>query len=225
MYNKQPMLPISLQRKRAKRILARVVPCVLLLLLSVTVIFVFGEVVFPYDERYDGSSLDGVKIMLSIFLLLAPFVITGVPLKLIDSAWSGTVTNIDIITVTGVYTTGGGEPWPYTKNDMVLTIKKDNGKMTKYTVMSLGTRPYSSANDTLATGKMEHHEAKFQVGDRVHKYYGYKHIYATHQDERECKYCISCGTANKLERHNCWSCNADLIKTPSLRRNKNERHK
>ncbi len=216
MYNKSPMLPISLQRKCARRVLVRVIPCILLLFSFAYVLIYWGDSIFPLDKRYDGSTLDGVKIMLCIFVMVLPFVICGVPFKLIDSSWSGTVIQTDIVSGIGVADRGGERPMPYHKNDLVLTVKKDNGKIIKYTVLSLDARRSQSANENIDNGKMEQQEAKFRVGDRVHKYYGFKNLYSLHADERSCKYCVDCGTANKLYRKACWYCGSDLIQTPSL---------
>ncbi len=203
-----PLLPISLQRKRNKRVLIRVIPCILLLFATVSSLVLWGDLIFPFEKSYGGGSMLFAKIFVYAFLLALPFLITGVPFKLIDRSFCGTVKNVEI--KDGLGSTAGNR-WFYPKNDIILTIETDDGKTLMYTALSLGVRVQSSATDTAARGNISDHEERYRVGDRVYKYYGFKHLFTCQNDERNAVYCIECGTACKSSEKKCWSCGSELI--------------
>ena len=199
-------LPASLKRRRNQRIIIRIVSCILLLAFVLVVMFLWGRQIFPIPDDTIG---DIFRIILYVLLSLLPFVITGVPKKLIDRSFSGTVTAVEIKETTGTYTVGG-RPWPYTKEDMILTIKKDDGKSIKFNVLSLGVKE-NHWRFVSVLGKIEHHTTEYNVGDRVHKYYGYKHLYVEPAKTQDSKQCIVCGVKNPLQSTVCWDCHSELL--------------
>ncbi len=215
--NNQPPLPISLQQKRARNVLVRVIPCILLLFLFASAIILWGDMIFPFDKSYDGGSFIFAKIITYAFILALPFLITGVPFKLIDRSFSGVITNIEIKETMGVYSTGIGKNRYYPKNDLILTIECDNGKTIKYTAMSLGMRRFTSASDSVINGRIELHDERYRVGDKVYKYYGFKHLFTLQNDKRDAKHCIVCGTVNRSHDKKCWGCKCDLVYKYSIR--------
>ena len=46
-------------------------------------------------------------------------------------------------------------------------------------------------------GKIEYYSEKYYIGVRVHKYYGFKHLYLSPLHNNDGKTCIVCGTTNK----------------------------
>ena len=56
---------------------------------------------------------------------------------------------------------------------------------------------------------MEYHTQEYNVGDRIYKYYGFKHIFV--QRANEGKTCIVCGSKNDVKDSVCWCCNSELI--------------
>ena len=201
--NDRPTLPLSLQKKRVSNILWRVIPCVLLFALTLTTILLWGE------EIFDFPHLLARCVVYAIFLLL-PFLITGVPLKLIDKSFSGTVIAVNVTEKIGIYSRSFAKGGVYTRHDLVLTIQTDEGKKIKYTALSLGVknRPHQFPPNL---GAIEHHTEEYSVGERVHKYYGFGGLYVEPKTQVDRKRCIVCGTQNGNEDSRCWSCHSELI--------------
>lgn len=199
----RPPLPATLKKKRIRNILGRVIPCALLLAFLIVIIVFWGEKVFPFPRpapRYVGYTL----------LMLVPFAITGVPHKLIDMSFSGTVIDMSVTEKIGTYSRSLAKPGLYTRHDLILTIQKDNGERIKYTALSLGVKN-KSWQPVPNVGKIGDRTEDFSVGDRVHKYYGFKHLYVELKTEVDRKYCIVCGTKNDNKDMVCWSCHSELI--------------
>ena len=74
--NSRPGLPDSLKRKQRIKVLSRVLPCLVLLIIDLILIKYLGSVL---QSKYEIG-----KITIRIVLVIAPFVICGVPFKLID---------------------------------------------------------------------------------------------------------------------------------------------
>ena len=118
----RPRLPNSLKKKQRLKILSRLLPCLVLLLFNIIVLIYFGELL---KSKYEIGN-----IIIRIALVIVPFLICGVPFKLIDSFWSGTVSEISVEEKTATETIGG-RPWPYLRHELVLTVTGDNGKKIK----------------------------------------------------------------------------------------------
>lgn len=200
--NQRPTLPVSLKKKRNGKIFARVLSCFLLLAFLIVVIIMWGDEVFPFPRptaRYVAYAI----------LMLVPFAITGVPHKLIDRSFSGTVLAVNVKEGTGTYRMGSSI-WPYTKHDLVLTVQTDIGETINYTALSVGIKNHPSS-PVPNIAKIEYQADNFSAGDRVHKYYGFKHLYVAPQTEVDRAHCIVCGTKNDNKDTVCWSCHSELI--------------
>ena len=88
----QPELPDSLKKRRLRKILLRVLSCLVLFAFALVSIILWGETIFPFPTQ-NASSL---RYLCYFLFLLLPFLITGVPLKLIDRSFSGTVRKAEI---------------------------------------------------------------------------------------------------------------------------------
>ena len=86
-------LPKDLQIHCRNRILKRVIPCIILISVFATILALWGNVIFTIDNKAFQTSC-------YIIVMLIPFAITGVPHKLIDSTYYGTVKKVDIVTTT-----------------------------------------------------------------------------------------------------------------------------
>lgn len=198
----RPPLPVALKKKRNRDIFARVILCVLLLALLIVVIVLWGEKVFPFPRS-------APRRVAYAILMLIPFAVTGVPHRLIDRSFSGTVLAVNVKEGTGSYRMGSSI-WPYTKHDLVLTVQRDIGKTIKYTALSVGIKNHPSS-PVPNIAKIEYQTDNFSVGDRVHKYYGFRHLFVEPKTEVDRKYCIVCGTKNDNDQSFCWSCHSELI--------------
>ena len=201
--SQRPALPLSLRKKRVRNILKRVIPCVLLFAFILAAIILRGEEIFDFPHRL------AQRVVYAIFLLL-PFVITGVPLKLIDQSFSGTVIAVNVTEKIGVYSRSFAKGGIYTRHDLVLTIQTDEGKKIKYTALSLGVKNRNGQFPP-GLGSIEHRTEDYSVGDRVHKYYGFRALWVTPQNSDDQKYCIVCGTKNGNDDSRCWSCHSELV--------------
>ena len=201
--SQRPSLPLSLREKRRANILRRVIPCILLFALFLYALVTRGEEILPVPHEF-------ARLVVYTIWLLLPFIITGVPLKLIDKSFSGTVVAVDVKEKIGTYSRSFAKPGLYTRHDLVLTIQTDEGKKIKYTALSLGVknRPHQFPPNL---GSIEHRTEDYSVGDRVHKYYGFRALWVTLQNSVDQKYCIVCGTKNGNDDSRCWSCHSELV--------------
>lgn len=206
----QPLLPVSLRKKRNRNILIRCILCFVFLLIIFFVIIMWGNKLFPTGLQHH-KGFKGLQVMFYMLLLVVPFVITGVPLKFIDTSWSGIITGINVKDSTGSYFVGG-RLWPYAKHNLVLTIEKKDGTVFEYTAISFGDKERSCAYDYFHSGEKIYYQLEdFCVGDKVYKYYGFKHLYIIHPNSQVCN-CIVCGAkCNKLNEK-CFNCNSEIIK-------------
>ena len=203
---KAPSLPLTLRQKRARSITIRITVCILLLLLFIFVIITWGNKLFPSTLK-SRVGYTGLKIMFYILLLSVPFIISGIPFKIIDRSWSGTVTAVTV--EESLKASGAGRPKLQKNNELILTVKTDNGKELEHTILSFNSKATSHSS-----GKIHHHEHKVAVGDRVYKYYGFKFLYIIPQRHHEHKFCIVCGAKNKIKDKKCWSCDSELLFDP-----------
>ena len=199
---KSPSLPLSLKQKRARNFTIRIICCILLLLLFIFIIIMWGDKLFPTTLK-SHMGYNGLKIMFYILLLSVPFIVTGTPFKLIDTSWSGTV--IDVTVEENLKANGAGRPRLHKSHDLILTIQTDNGKEIEHTL-------FSFASPSL--GKVHYHENKISIGDRIHKYYGFKYPYIIPKNHHQIKVCISCGAANNVDKKRCWHCKSELLFDP-----------
>jgi len=196
MYSR-PNLPDSLKRKQCLKIISRVLPCLFLLIVDFYIIKYWGGL---FKSKYDIGN-----IIFKIALVIFPFIITGVPLKLFDSFWSGELSEISVEEKIGTESIGG-RPWPYTKNDLILTIIMENGKKIKYKEISLAIKdPHLFVPNT---GDISNYSSKYHKGDMLHKYYGFSHPFSENSDE---KICIVCGNVNKSTLSACSFCQSALL--------------
>ena len=206
----RPELPDSLKKRRLRKILLRVLSCVFLFAFALVSVIRWGEIIFPV---YTQSANSLRYLYYGLFLLL-PFLITGVPLKLIDKSFSGTVRKAEI--KDKINYGSGGTPKgsrQFIQHDLVLTVEKDDGEVIQYTRMSFQTPLYAFPPvDNPRPGNAEHHKHEFREGERIYKYYGFKYPYIAHPTLPDDKYCIVCGQKNEDKEDFCFSCGAELVK-------------
>ena len=205
----RPQLPKILRKKRIYNILSRSISCFVLLALFIFIIVMWGNKLFPSTlDHHMGYA--GLRILFYVIVLSIPFLVTGVPLKLIDKSWSGTITAVGVKENLGT-TTNPRYLQVYPKEDLILTINKDDGGEIEHTVLSFTERRMSGTGRT-PVGKIYYHTHKYNVGDRVYKYYGFKYLYIVTQSHQKLKNCIRCGTQNNMHDVACWYCDAELLK-------------
>ena len=178
-------------KKRAKRIGA----CAVFEGLVLLILLFMGERLF---------SAMGVLLqsIIYVILLLLPPILTGVPFKLIDRPFCGTVKQVNIKTKT-----------EYQLNHHVRTQTRIHA----VNVVSLmieapdGTVFEKEATVHSAQLKPEHYLNEFQIGDFVYHFSGTPYLLTVGHD-RERASCVICGQESPVDRTHCWNCGHTLIK-------------
>ena len=196
MYTNKPLLPEDIRKIVTRSVAKRVIPCIILEFILLWYVILFGEMSF----KMVGIE---VRILIYIALILLPFIITGVPLKLIDRSWKGEIVaiNVDMGLDRSVNGKGVREV-----SYLVLKIKRDDGKIVDHTVsvFSLGYTMQSSR------AKSEFAEDDYAVGDKVYHYYGIKRLLIIHKDNS--RECVICGSNNPEKNDRCFYCGHSIIK-------------
>ena len=204
----RPTLPTSLKKKRIVRIVIRSTIFITLLSILIFVAIMWGNKLFPTTHQHISGYKDLKIIFYTIFFTI-PFIITGIPFKIIDTSWSGTVTDIKIIEKLDT-TSNPKYIYTFPKQNLTLYIKTDKGKEVKYTILSLSSHA-KPGYEIKKKGDIYYHEHEISIGDRVHKYYGYKHLFVSYKKPQQTKYCICCGVKNSINEINCWHCKSVLL--------------
>jgi len=160
--NKQmcPALPISLKKKVIHNILIRSIVCLLLLTLFIFIIIMWGNKLFPITFDY-RKGYTGLRILCYVLFLCVPFLVTGIPLKLIDKSWSGTITRVEIKENLGT-TSNPHYVYVYPKQDLILTIRREDGKEIQKTVLSL-VEKIEPGIDSSHIGKTFYQSHKYNI--------------------------------------------------------------
>lgn len=196
MYTNKPVLPEDIRKVVVSSVAKRVIPCIILEFIVLWYVVFFGEMSF----KMVGIE---VRILIYIVLILLPFIITGVPLKLIDRSWKGEIVGINV--KMGLVRSVNGKG-VRDGSYLSLQIKRDDGKIVDHTVsvFSLGYTMQSSR------AKSEFAEDDYAVGDKVYHYYGIKRLLIIHKDNS--RECVICGSNNPESNAKCFYCGHSIIK-------------
>ena len=185
-------LPRDLAAYCRRRVLVRVIPCVLLIALLVTAVLLWGDLLF-------GGQLSREASAVCIFLsALIPMLACGVPLKLLDRTWRGRIERID---VQSELASEKGLSRPRYREQLVflLTVRTDDGRVIHRRGLT-------------TTRKIEHRMDTYHVGDGVFHLYGTAHVVVFPTAAESTLICPVCGVLNDLSRTNCMDCAHTLVK-------------
>lgn len=195
-------LPNDLQEYVRKRAWKRISKCLTFEAGVILFLFFLGNRIF--------SAL-GILLqsLVYVILLFLPFLLTGVPFKMMDKDWSGTVTNVKIKTKTA-YTAD----YQYLQNIIILTLVDANGKSFKKTVAShnVQTSKPGGAFVSYSDAKVEHYINDYAIGDEVYHFHGLPYPFVIGPNYKERTTCMVCGQETKSDQAHCWSCGHSLIK-------------
>ena len=184
-------LPNDLKKYCRNRILKRVIPCIILISVFATVLALWGNVIFnTHNKAFQTSCY--------IVVMLIPFAITGVPHKLFDSTYYGTVKKVDIVTTTD--NDSSVKPTRehlYLKNTIYLSIEQPNGKL-------IYKKAYSGK------ARLQQNLNAYNEGDLVFHLYGTKTVVVLPNDTSV--HCSVCGSSNNIADDKCRDCGYSLIK-------------
>ena len=200
---KNILIPKDIQNYVRKKVISCVLFFVGLEALAAALnIFIFDSL-SSVSERW-------LHILVIITLQIVPFVISKFPFKIIDRSWSGEVISVNIETNTGAYTAGGTKVYPYTKHEILLEVKQQNGKIVKIKAKEVGERSHVGF-PVPNEGDIKNYINYYSAGDKVYHFYGVPNCYIIKKlsDKNDC---VICGTQNTGERDNCLNCGYSLIK-------------
>ena len=186
-------LPKDLKTYAIKTALKSIIPCALLVICFAVALIFWGDVILPIDK-------DIIKVIVYTMVMLVPFAVTGVPLKLLDKTYSGTVQKVEIKTTTdNVY---HGQPTRenlYTKNTVFLYVLQENG---------VTIRKEAYEGNTKLSQKLD----AYKAGDRVFHLYGSKQTVVLPGASDKYVQCPICGTINDKTYTDCEVYGHTLVK-------------
>ena len=191
-------LPSDLKGYARREVLKRVVPCILLSALLVYLLLFFGEEII-------GTRKALAKIICYPLIMLIPFILTGVPFKMLDSSWTGEI--IHVTAKAGIAAASGAARHIYGDVKVIVTIRKTNGKTMKYKMQAVA---FPKGSD--AKGNIERALNMYPVGAKVCHLYGTKHIVVIPSAADTTVLCPVCADVNDKEERACRSCGHSLIK-------------
>lgn len=186
-------IPYDLKAFRTRKILTRVIPCTILAAAFAAVLILWGDVIFDMEYK-------SFKDLCYVVVMLIPFIVTGIPHKLIDSTYYGTVKKIEVVT-----TADSSNPMVparenlYWKNTIYLHIEKPNGKLIR-------KKAYSGK------ARLQQFIQTYHEGDSVFHLYGTPNVIVLPGLADSHVHCAVCGDSNDSDRSVCRSCGHSLIK-------------
>ncbi len=186
-------IPRDLVIYRRNQILKRVIPCAVLLIFLSVALFLWGDTIFQIENR-------GVRVFCYIVVLVLPFIITGVPLKMIDSTYCGTVKKVNVVTtMDNESTIKPTLEGIYYKNTVYLTIETAEGKIIR-------RKARSQRADSRQPLDI------YCEGDIVFHLYGTKHVVVIPTGDSPSIDCVVCGAANEAQNVVCKDCRHTLLR-------------
>lgn len=195
-------LPEDLRKYVRKKDGQRLLICLSAECLMILFLLFLGERIFSAMGVF-------LQVCAYVLLLALPFLLSGVPWKLIRRNWSGTVTDVRIETKTR-YTSDKQT----LQNTVILTLVDENGKSFQREVATHDVQSSRHGGIRLSTAdvKVEHYMNEYSVGDEVYYFHGLPYPFVIGPNYRERITCVVCGQETRSEEARCWSCGHSLIK-------------
>lgn len=199
---KDIFLPQDIKKYVRKKVLSKVLYFILLELVAFFVNFVTFK---TFNSIVDGW----IHVLIIIAIQLIPFAISKFPFNLIDKSWSGEVVSVDIETKPDAFMEGG-RPIYYTKHEIILGVKREDGNVIKIVAKEVGEKRHVGFSPPNA-GNIKLYIDYYSVGDKVYHFYGIKNYYIV-RNNALLNDCIICGAQNPTDRDNCFNCGHTLLK-------------
>lgn len=172
----------------------------LAVLLSTIYIWVY------YSQEKNTKYLILVSLALQLFICW----FTEIYKSFTDRTWKGVIVSIKVEEKTSVYTNGSMTSYPYTKQVLFLTVKKQNGSIAKVKANEFGIREHPGFS-VPSEGNVEFHLSDYKEGDIVYHFYGLDHLYVVSNDMNRTTNCVICGSSNSRENRYCHCCKHSLL--------------
>jgi hypothetical protein len=197
-------LPKDLKIYAIKKICIRALICLALLVSFVLIVINYGEELFSsYELLYNN------KEFFCIIVCMLICYICGVPMKLLDRTFFGTVEKVTVISGYNSKAMGQRQSILNSRtasfrgfkaiNTVVLTIRMANGK-------TINRQVYSEY-----IGNQTNYDDIFKNGDEVFHLFGSKHYVKLPEDKEQKVICPVCGSQNSQQNSFCESCKHSLI--------------
>ena len=132
--------------------------------------------------------------------MLLPFVISGIPKKLIDRTYCGVIEDVEVTTSNDVDMSWGKRGRVCYKNVVYLKIKTDDGGVI-----------YKKVHSAISNKINDIQIQKYKVGERVFHLYGTPHTIIISKKSNEAIECAVCGSLNSHEHVKCRYCGHTLL--------------
>ena len=201
------VLPSDVKAYVRNKIFKRVFKCAVGEIIVILFLILFGSRVF------DSFGIIN-KTIIYILLLTVPFLISGIPFKLIDRYWSGEIVDIKVITRSRPFNKYGGRTFAvYDENAIILFIKEHNTNVIIEEALALGVvddKRLKFYNHPI--GKIENHLDDYRIGDNVYHFYGIDNLLIRHKTNDDSVKCVVCGIKNPTVNDKCNCCGYTLVK-------------
>ena len=207
-----PELPRSLKRARRRRLLKKTILWLCCQAIIYTIVLLdFSNLAIIYGTPYIRSVVFFLLIFSSFTLFLFK-----IPRLVFDKQFVGTVTSVTI--KESVDTSKHWIAWFNFRplNNLVLSIRKDNGKTIEYTALSFELSSVPNKRPLDKFGKLENHIECFSIGDVVVKYRGFEHLVKICGSSSKTCICIQCGYHSSPANEYCIHCGKELINVKSI---------
>lgn len=187
-------LPADLRGVARRAVLRRVIPCVLLEAGLVVLMLLVGDDLFG-DTPMPAAVIYGLYTL----LLVVPPLVTGVPLKMRDKTWCGTVKEVktaDGVAFEYAVARGGKR---YDTLVTTMTVRTPDGETLQRTVTHAGRHAQLKSEG-------------YRVGDRVFHLYGSPYTVVIPEKQSDICRCAVCGGTNLFEESHCHDCGHTLVR-------------
>ncbi len=186
-------LPADLSRFAKKQFLKRVIPCAFLFIAILLALIFWGDAIVPTDNPI-------VRVIVSTLLSLIPFLIFGIPWKLIDRTYRGEILRVDIkTTVDNASSIHPTRELLYRKNTIYLHVLLEGGQTVRRKVYE-------------GDARLAQHLDTYHAGDRVFHLYGSQVTVKLLESADTAVQCAACGNISHTESVVCEVCGRTLIK-------------
>lgn len=200
MYKNKFNMPQDLKDYSTKYAVKRIVPCLCIFFALLMLIWLFGDKIIT-------TQMIGARVLVYLLLLAIPFVVFGVPHKLIDKTYFAKVTKVWVETTyvqdknrvkQSTRYRSGGASGGYTLHIVYMIIERDDGKDKLVTAYKCRANKHQKLDE-------------FKEGDTVFHLYGTKHFVKVHSDEDTVR-CPVCNNKNQISSKTCHFCGYTLVK-------------
>ena len=180
-------VPDDIKKYVHRNILKRVNPCIVLVVVSLVLVYL------AYDYLESFGYLNPICAL--ILCLLFSFIVTGVPIRLIDKSYTGTIVDIRVKKIKwmdkGFKCTGG------IKTLVLLDIRDNKNNIITHEVNN---------------SKLDEHgyDEIYSIGDKVFHVYGTDYLGVV-PFKKDYSVCVVCGANNRHIKGKCDICKFSLI--------------